>query len=71
MALGADDGEAARVAHVGRELDVGASTGHVRSDGDGAKHALFGVLRAVGVGDGDGAEGALSGLGHDVGLAAV
>ena len=71
MALGADDGQSAGVAHVGGELDVGTSTGHVRGDGDGAEHALFGALRAVRVGDGRGAERALSGLGDDVGLTAV
>ena len=71
MTLGADDGQSAGVAHIGGELDVGTSTGHVRGDGDGAEHAFFGALRAVGVGDGSHAHRALSSLSDDVGLTAV
>ena len=47
VALGADDVEAAELAHAVAELDVDAAAGHVRRDRDGA--ALAGVLDDLGL----------------------
>ena len=51
MALGADDGETAGGLHLGRQLDVGTTTGHVGGDGDGtlAVGRLTGQCHDVGL----------------------
>ena len=37
MALGTDDSQTACGLHLGRQLDIGTTTGHVGGNGDGSK----------------------------------
>ena len=50
MAFGAYDGQSAGFLHLVGELDVGTTTGHVGSNGNGSEHTLF--LADIALGNG-------------------